>query len=286
MKTLNTLLSGATRSLKAWKWVIIIWLCSLFLVSLLAFPMRAGLRSVLGSSMITEKLSDGINIDVLADFGTNLSTILSSLTFGFFIVVFLGLLMNIFLCGGLFSSLKSSENKVTASQFFGGAGANFWSFLVIVLLMMLIILFLGFLIIGIPQIIVRSSDTVSEATPVITGKIAAIIFLLILPVFLLVTDYARAWQAASSESACFKAIGNGFRQTFKHFFSSYFVMAIVLVVQILFGWLIFSIIPGWRPSSGGGVFLLFLLSQILFISKLILRAWRYGSVTSMLEQHP
>jgi membrane protein YdbS with pleckstrin-like domain len=63
-------------------------------------------------------------------------------------------------------------------------------------------------------------------------------------------------------------------------------MAVVLIVQILFGWLIFSIIPGMRPASGGGVFLLFLLSQILFIIKLMLRAWRYGSVTSMLEQHP
>lgn len=46
-----------------------------------------------------------------------------------------------------------------------------------------------------------------------------------------------------------------------------------------------DLIPGIRPFTGGGILLLFILSQLLFFIKVMLKAWRYGSVTSLMEQN-
>lgn len=68
MDTLNPIISGAVRSIKSIKGILAIWLTTLFLVSLVAMPLKSSVKSVMGSSMITEKLNEGINIDVLTDF--------------------------------------------------------------------------------------------------------------------------------------------------------------------------------------------------------------------------
>jgi predicted nucleotidyltransferase len=283
MNIFDNLVSGTARSLKSWKWILIIWFSTLFLAGLLILPAKAAFISVLGSSMITDKLKDGIDIDVLVDFGTNFSTIFRSFSTGFFLFIIFGFLMNVFYNGGLFSNLRKSENRFGASLFFGGAGSNFWSFLVITLIVNLIIFSLVLLIIVIPALM--ASGSASEGVLYKTFIITAIIFLIILPILLLVADYARVWQAASSKSACFKAIRIGFKQTFKYFFSSYPVMAIVIIIQFLFTWVAFIVISGMKSFTGGGLLLLFLLSHILFTVKIFLRTWRYGSVTAMYEHH-
>jgi hypothetical protein len=285
MKIFSFLTSGAIRSVKAWKGILIIWVLTLFLISLLALPMKAGIKNVVGDSMITELLTDGINIDVFTDFGSNLGTIISSISAGFLLVFFLGFLMNVFLAGGVFSILRTSGSKPSASQFFARGASNFWSFLVITLISSFMIMILCFIIIGIPLMIVAGADTPSEGAVFKAGLTFALVFALILPVFILVADYARAWQVSKERNAGFKAIGFGFRQTFRTFLSSYPLMIILLIVQVLYGWLVLSILPGMKPVTGGGVFLLFILSQFLFLIKILLKAWRYASVTSLMEQN-
>lgn len=284
MHILTNLLSGASRTLKSWKWILIIWFNSLFMAGLLVLPAKAAFSNVLGSSMITEKLKGGIDIEVLVDFGAHMPAILSSLSTAFFLTIIFAFLMNTFLNSGLFSSLRHSEAGFGSSLFFGKAGANFWPFLLITIIMSVIILFLAFLIIAIPVMIAGGSD--AESNVLGTFKTALVTFLIILPVFILVTDYARAWQAASSKSKCFTAIGMGFRQTFRNFFSSCLVIAVIMIIQLLFSWIVYSVVINMKASTGGGLILLFLVSQLLFIIKLFLRTWRYGSVTAMFERHP
>jgi hypothetical protein len=47
--------------------------------------------------------------------------------------------------------------------------------------------------------------------------------------------------------------------------------------------LVIKLIGTWRPATGTGVFVLFLASQVLFILRILIKAWRYGSVTNLME---
>jgi len=107
--------------------------------------------------------------------------------------------------------------------------------------------------------------------------------LLIIPVFLLVADYARAGKASNANLSCFSALGFGFSQTFVKIKSSYILMLFLILAQIALGIIILSILPGWKPVTTSGVFLLLIISQLMFFARLLLKTWRYASVTSLME---
>jgi len=281
MKIFKALASGFCRTLKAWKGILLIWFGSLLMVSLVALPFKGFLKSGFGGSMITERLQDGIDIEVLGDLGSVFKGMMASLPAGLLLLLLLGILLYAFLSGGIFDSLKGSASKLSGNQFFGACGRNFWPFLVITLIIGAIILILFFLILILPISIVTQSE--SGTSPFLIVKISAAIFLFLAIIFILVADYARAWQAANDRSECFRAIGFGFTRTFGKILSSFPMMVILLAFAMLFTSLVFSLIGRWTPDSGGGVFLLFIISQILFFIKSGIKVWRYGSVTALKE---
>jgi len=286
MKIFTHLTSGAVRSIKAWKGVLVIWLLILFLISMLALPVKSGLKSMLGSSMVTELFAETLNIDVITDLITGMGVIMPVLTIGFMLVLFFGFFLNVFVTAGLFSILDNKNETKTMSLFFAGAAANFWSFMIIILTTIAMMMVSAALIGGIPMLIVTGGESGTPEPGAIgeTIKIALIILAIILPVFLLVADYARAWQVTHSEKKPFKAIGFGFSRTFSTFFVSYPMMLILVVVQSAFGAITASKLLEEKPDTGSAVFKFFLLAQILFIIKILLRTWRYGGVTSAMEE--
>jgi hypothetical protein len=283
MTIINHILSGALRSARSWKWIIVTWFITFIMVALVVYPFRSGILNMLGSSMITEKLENGFNIDVLANSGTGASMIGSFLTSGIIILMLAVFLMNIFFSGGFFNLLIRKTGEAPTKSFFGASASYFWSFFVISLLARIMINLISFFIIGLPLIILASDGSGANVLKIImTG---GGIFCLILPVFLLVTDYARAWQVASSSKDPIRALGNGFRYTFRYFFSSWLMMFIIVAIQALFTILVFVVMIRMKPGSGFGIFLMFLLSQIMFMVKIYLRTWRYGIITSKFEAH-
>lgn len=255
------------------------------LVSMLAIPMRGAINSAFGNSMITEKLSEGFNIEVFTDLGPMFRVIISYFTAGMLIIMLTGLIMNIFLAGGQFSFLRKDAPSLSASEFFRTSGRNFWSFLVITILSRIIINFLTAITFLAPIIVLTMSKSISLNSSVIVLSIAATASIIVISIMLLVTDYARAWQVSSDKLSCFKALGFGFSETFRRFWSSLPLMILMLLFQILFIGLVFVLISGWIPGTGREVFLLFIGSQLLFIIKIFLKIWRYGSVTSLMELH-
>jgi hypothetical protein len=284
MKIFAPIRTGFYRSLRSWKGVLIIWFFSLILVAILAIPLRGALKSSFGSSMITGKLAEGFNIEVFSDLGPALKSIMSFITSGFMFLMLMGFLMHIFLAGGLFNSLKKETVKFSSSEFFRTSAKNFWSFLVITVAVRIIINFISGLLILIPLVFLGLSREVSEKTIFLILIAGSILFLILMPLFLLVADFARAWQVNNEKLSCFKALGFGIRQTFRKFWSSYPLMLIMLLIQGLFLSIAFSAIPSWRPVTGGGVFLLLIVSQLFIYIRLLLKAWRYAGVTSLMER--
>lgn len=283
MKVFNSLKAGIIRSVKSWKAAVIVWLVSLILVSVVAIPLKTALLEGLGKSTITEKLRDGINIEVFADLGANLGSFSSYFSSGLFMALLVGYVINVFFAGGLFNGIKELSVNLSSGDFFRASAKNFWSFLCISLVISLITLLLAILIIVIPIVIVSQAEGSSDVSVFRTFVFLSSFFLFVLILILLVADYARAWQVLHEKNACFKALGFGFSHTFRTFFSSYPLMLIILTFQALYGWLILSILPGIKPVSGFGIILLFLISQLFFLIKILLKTWRYGSVTRMME---
>ena len=119
----------------------------------------------------------------------------------------------------------------------------------------------------------------------IAGIICGSLYLVLLLIMLLVADYSRAWLIAAEKPSFFKAFGFGFSETFGRFRSSFPMILFIMMIMVLYGWLVSTIIGTWIPSNGGGVFLFFLISQILFFIRILFKAWRYGSVTSLMEMN-
>jgi hypothetical protein len=253
------------------------------LVWVFMYPFRNSLGSAFGASMITEKLDGGFDVEAFSDLGSMLKSLAKFFTAGFVIVYLTGFIINAFLTGGLFHSLRKDSEKFSYQEFFRGCSGNFWSFLVISLIITLIISFLSGIIILIPFGIISSSETISEKNAY-TIMICAVAFLLmIIPMFLLVADYARAGKAANSDLSCFTALGIGFSSAFGNLKSSYILMLILILGQIALGIIILLILPAWRPVTSGGVFLLLIISQLMFYIRLLFKTWRYASVTSLME---
>lgn len=283
MKTLDALKEGLKRSLKAWKGILIVWIFYLSFISLLVVPLRSSMKAGFGRSMITEKLLDGFNIEVFSDLENVARTLMSSFASGLFFALLLGIILNAFLSGGLFGSLKAGAGRFSAPEFFRTSARYFWTFLSITLIISFIVLLLTVIIVVVPVALFAQSEPDSEKILFIVGIITGTVFLLILLILLLVTDYARAWIVARENPVCFKAIGFALGRTFEKFGSSYPLMLIINAAQLLFAFLVLFLVGAWKPVSGWGVFLLFLVSQFLFIVKILIKAWRYAGVTNLME---
>jgi hypothetical protein len=283
MKIFKSLESGFSRTLKSWKGILVFWLILFILVSVFLFPLRGALASAFGSSMITEKLAGGFDIEVFADLGATLKVLISFFTAGFLMVYLTGFILNSFLAGSLFTIVRKDSGKFSYQEFFRAGSRYFWSFLIISFILTVAIFLLSLIIIGIPLIIVSGAESVSEKNAFTVVIFALLSFLIILPVFLLVADYSRAWKAANENDSCFKALGFGFRLTFSKFRSSYIMMLLLILAQIILGIFILLILPEWKPVTGGGVFLLLIISQLLLYARLVLKTWRYASVTTLME---
>jgi hypothetical protein len=284
MKIFKAFRQGSVRSLRAWRGILITWFASLLTVSLVVLPMRGALNSGFGKSMVTEKLRDGLNLEVLSDLSSGLKSVVSSFISGFFLLILFGMIVNAFLAGGLFDSIKSPARKISASEFFRASARNFLTFFVISLIISVIIISLAFIIVGIPLSIVKDNKTASEAAPFVAAIISGSVLAVVIIIFMLVADFARAWQARNEKQKCLKALVFGFSRTFRTFFSSFPTMLIDMAVIVLFMFLTINLLGPWRPITSGGVFLLFILSQAMFIINLFLKTWSYGCVTSLMEQ--
>ncbi len=284
MRIFKAIGSGFIRSIKVWKGVLIVWLITLLLVSMFAIPMKATLKTGLGFSMITEKMKEGLNVEVLADLGPYFKSLRADLFSGLLFLTFIGIFLNAFLAGGLFDSIKTPARKFSASEFLRASAKNFWTFFVISLIITTIIFTLAFFIVVIPIRSFYLNKTVSEAAPYIVAFIALPVLAVLKLIFILVADFARAWQVRNEKQSCFKALGFGFSRTFRRFLSSFPMMLIIMVVTGLFAITVILLLGHWNPTTSGGVFLMFILSQILFLINLLIKTWRYGSVTSLMEQ--
>ena len=278
MKLAKAITVGFGRAVRSIKPILIMWIFSVVGISVLILPIKSGIITDIGSSLGTDMIKESFSIDFWTGLDTSMP-LMAGILKGLLYLILIFFFLNVFFNGGLFDALKSNVCGYSLKDFFRTSASNFFSYLSVTLLVMLMIIFAAGLIVGLPALI-ASGGSGGEVGLFKSLKITRVIFLLVLPIFLLVIDYSRAWLAANNKKLIFKSLGYGFKATFGCFMSSYLFMIIIMAVQFGFLFLASKVIS-FNPTGNGGLFVLFLLSQALFIIKLFLRAWRYGGVTTL-----
>ncbi len=281
MKIFRALGSGGCRSAKAWKGILIYWIGFLIPVMMMALFFKSAMKTGLGRSMITDRLRGGIDIEVLSDLGVTIAVIFRALASWAGFMIIAGIALNAFLTGGLFTLLKGTTARI--SEFFSSSAKYFLSFIGITIIITVILIFIGLLVIVLPVSLAAQSDAGSESLVFITVISGISVFILCSALFLLVADYARAWQVTNDNPGCFNALGFGFARTFGTIGSSFPMMIMILIASAFYSLLMMLIAGRLKPVSGGGVFLFFLISQVLILVRIYIKVWRYGSVTSLME---
>ncbi len=284
MNILTALKTGAQRSARAWRIMLLIWFVMLIITSAFISPLKNLVYTGFGSSMITEKFKDGIFAEAFSDLGTLYSGITSVFVSGFFSLVLISFLLNVFFTGGLFDCVRNETAGISVREFLKACAKNFWSYFVILIFAGFLIFFTVTLISAVPMIFIDMENDHIERNLFITGKILTGILILILPVMLLIADYARAWKASNESKGAFAAFGHGLSLTFGHFLSSWFLMLMLLVLNALYIWFVFSVLSGATPVTRWGVFMFFVISQLMFMVRIMLKLYRYSCVTCLMEQ--
>ncbi len=284
MNIKNSLLSGIRRAVQSWKGILIAWLCYVIPVLLLVIPLRGALQSAFGESMITDNLAGRYDFYVFSDLGPVLKNIIASASSGFMVVFLVLFLLNAFVTGGLFEGLKKENMKAPVSDFFSAASINFTAFLIITILVSLAFLLFVVAVALIFAVIINTSGSGSEKVSFLLQASSLPAIFIMLPVFMLVADNSRVIRISDTRMSGFRSLAAGLEFTFKRFWSSYFAILVILIFQFVFGAAAMYLISTWKPVTWQGVFLLFIVSHTLFYLRLLLKTWRYGTVTALMDK--
>lgn len=280
----KSLTSGFYRSLKVWKAVFIIWLFSFIIVSIYVLQAKNTVFAGFGKSMITSELHDYFKPAVFYELGTGLRHSIISGLKGFPLLFLVFFASNAFFTSGLFCNIRKKTEVFSISEFFRSGAEKFWSYFGITFIISILLIILLVIYVLLTSMAASFADISSEKTGFILIMSSLALFLLLMPIIILAADYSRAWQAATSKKTPFRAVSFGFRTVFGKFWSSYFIMMVLLLVQIIFTVAVIYIIIHFRPSSGAGVFLLFIIAQCLVYIRLFIKTWRYAGITALMER--
>ncbi|HLN21984.1 MAG TPA: hypothetical protein VK213_12900 [Bacteroidales bacterium] len=286
MKVFMALKYALTRIPATTKAVLVELFSYLFVTVLVAYPLKRTVIAGFGRSMITERMREVIDVEAFLDLGPVLKSLISQVWGGLLVIIMAGFVLNAFFSGGLFAIVRS-EGLTSVKNFFYYCAALFWSNFVVLFIMSLIMFLAGIISIIVPLGIAGAGMETPDITvlkAVLAGFTAYL--LIILPPLLIAADYARAWLAATNENRPFRALGYGFSRIFSSFRSSYFLMILILVIQVIFLLLYSYIIPFMTPSDHSGIFYLFIASQLMFTARLFLKVLRYGAITFLYEHLP
>jgi hypothetical protein len=276
----RTLRKGAVAAASSYWHIFTIWLVTLMMVILVALPLKTALKNIFGHSVAVDRLLNGFDLGLTGDMGDRFGMLLSSATTGGVLVIMAGVLLYIFFAGGLFSQYTTAYGRLSRASFFRASAQNFVPFLLMTLIIYCIIWVYSMLILGIPAGIRMAL----ASGPVPEGHVMIWfygVWALGMPVWLLVADHSRRWMAATGSHKVFRALGEGFRSLRKSFWLSYLSMLVILLLNAAYVAALFWFTAWMVPENGAMIFLFFIFTQLLFIFRLFMKAWRYATVCEL-----
>ncbi|TSA34144.1 MAG: hypothetical protein D4R64_12640, partial [Porphyromonadaceae bacterium] len=143
MKAISSFIYGFSATIKSFRMIVLIYLCYLVITLLLAIPFYGLFRSIAGNSQLPDSLMNGFDATAIRELLNN-----GGKAFGFYLKafmpwIFIFLLFQVYLNGGIFSRVSNPRGKFTISLFHQHGRKYFWRYLKLVFYFLIIHLIIG-----------------------------------------------------------------------------------------------------------------------------------------------
>jgi hypothetical protein len=304
MKSFINFIKGFKTTKKTVKMVFLLFFINLAFAMILAVPMYHSLKDSFEDSLVGEGMGKGFDFLWWEEYrdqseglaqtftpsiigkGAILNNLEGLILMTFFAlppeILILGLIYIIFrtfLAGGILSIFNINRSKFSLKKFFGGAGAHFPHFSLVMLISWIFFFgVLNFINRGFGSI--RNSvaqNSFSELTPFYLGLFFSAILLFLLLLLQMLFDYTRIQIVVEERKNILVAIREAFRFISNHpgstlglFYLLFFVNIGITIIYLLLK----SFIP---YSTGLDVISVFFLHQLFVFFIIFIRCWLYAS---------
>ena len=271
MKILQSFTTGLRRASSEPKMVLVLYLLNVLFAIPLAMAWRSALDLGLGRSMDSSQLMQGLDFLVLQDFMNlhreALSAVLAQMSWA----VFVFMLVNTFLAGGILAVVSFPGGKFSASTFFSGCAKYFGRFLRLFIVFVILLAVVGLLMAGICGFLAQAltQNAVSEITYIWVTIAAIVLFLIPMMLIIMIADYAKVSVALSDEHAMLKTVGRSAKFVFRHLFGTIGLELLMLLIPIS----LFAVYLFLDLSIGMATELTIVLMFVIQQGFMVLRAW-------------
>ncbi len=283
--------------------VILLFIVNVGFSLILAVPMYHSLKESFGDSLVGESMAKGFDFlwweeyrDQSEGFektftpsifgkGAILNNFEDLILMTYFAlppaILILGLIYIIFrtfLAGGILSIFHTNGSKFSLKKFFGGAGAHFpYFFLVMLFSWVFFFGVLGLLYRGFGSIRnTVAQNSISEVMPFYLGLLFSVILLFLLLFLQMLFDYTRILIVVEQRKNILDAVRDAFRFISRHLGSTlglfYLLFLVNLGVTVLF-----LVLKNFIPQiTAVEVIFVFLIQQLFVFTLIFIRCWLYA----------
>jgi hypothetical protein len=274
MKAISSYLYGFSAASKSFRMITLIYLSYLFIALLVAVPFFGLFQSVAGNRMLPDDLLKGFDATALRELLSGGGKVFSYYIQAFWPWVFVFLLLQVYLNGGILAWISNPRGKFSGALFHRSGRKYFWRFLKLTLYFAIIHLIIA-LIVYLPYALITGSKTGLTDEQIIRPLIVCVSVHLVILVFIfLLADFTKARIFEQDSSKVFKSIFKCLKITIKRFFPFYFLGLLLGILPVLLFVGFYLIRSALVVDSTGLIIIIFVLQQIMVYARVFLRTWR------------
>ncbi len=274
---------GFLKAAKLPRMLLILYFANIFMALLLALPFMGMLRKSFGQSRIIEDFINNFDYTAFSNMmyydGQAITAILGGIKW--FVLAYF--LLSVFLTGGIIGTYHRDE--FTTRNFFGAGAYNFFRFLGLNLLTIVVQLFV-FIIVYVPLTGILQGIAPNVESELKLYNIAIGGFILHGLIFLLISmigDYAKFYLVMSNSFNVFKGFWQGMKYVFGHFLKTYMLYLFLLFLPAVVMYIYLYVERDIKMATGFGILMVFFMQQAFIFFRNFLRAWILASQYMVFE---
>jgi len=282
MKIIKAYILGLSKTLSSFGLTTIMYVFTLIIGLIIAFPFKSALTKVANFSMSPPILLQDFNYTVYEDLMRNYGDALKPFVQIIFWVGLAYYIFSVFIAGGIFNILHNEKNNFSIKSFFEGSGKYFYRFLRlagIVIILNIVIAFVIYIPLG--MVFDSVSETVeSEASLFYIGLGGVLLHLLLIILVLIVSDYTKIKLVTEETTKVFRTFWQSIKFTFRYIHNTYSLYMMLLIFPLLLMVVYYFVENSIGMTSGITILIMFLVQQLFVWLRQFSKVWNYSSQLS------